>query len=193
VARPSGGRDVIPDALPARTEALDALAALVAYPDERTPRAIASARAALPVAFPGAMGPFEAFGELVARTPLFELEELFTRTFDWSDKVGLELGWHLYGEQYDRGAFLVDMRGRLRAAGIEEGPDLPDHVGSCLRLLARMPEDEAAELTRSFLLPAVSKITAAFGVDESAYAHLIRAVEAVFAAIAGAVPAEGGR
>ena len=64
-----------------------------------------------------------------------ELEELYTRTFDINPVCSLEVGWHLFGEDYNRGAFLVRMRGLLREHGIEEGAELPDHLESVLRVL----------------------------------------------------------
>ena len=177
----------------ARIEALDALAALLAYPDERLPEAVRSAGERVAVAFPEASRALEPFLRAAASTAPVALEELFARTFDWSTTVGLEVGWHLYGEQYDRGAFLVRMRERLRAAGIEEGCDLPDHLGSCLRLLGRIPAEEAAELARTSILPATAKILVGFGEDPNPYASVIRAVQAVLAEVAGPAGAGGGR
>ena len=52
---------------------------------------------------------------------LRDLEELFTRTFDINPQCTLELGWQLYGEDYNRGAFLVRMRELMREKGVEEG------------------------------------------------------------------------
>jgi nitrate reductase molybdenum cofactor assembly chaperone NarJ/NarW len=62
----------------------------------------------------------EAFNQLVQNTALARLEELFTITFDMNPDTCLELGWHLYGESYQRGEFLVKMRQALDAAGVAE-------------------------------------------------------------------------
>ena len=42
-----------------------------------------------------------------------DLRELFTRTFDLNPMCTLEIGWQLYGEDYQRGEFLVKMRGAI--------------------------------------------------------------------------------
>lgn len=176
-----------------RTLALDALAGLLAYPDERTGEALRAALASLPAAFPAAARELEPLARAVADTPLHELEELFARTFDWSSDVALEIGWHLFGEQYERGAFLVRMRELLRGAAVEEGPDLPDHLGSCLRLLARVGAEEAAGLARTHVVPATAKIVAGFGAQPNPYAALLRAVAAALDDVAGPATPEGGR
>ena len=49
-----------------------------------------------------------------------ELQELFTRTFDLNPACTLEIGWQLYGEDYRRGEFLVQMRQGLREKGLPE-------------------------------------------------------------------------
>jgi nitrate reductase assembly molybdenum cofactor insertion protein NarJ len=72
----------------------------------------------------------------------------------------LETGWHLFGEDYNRGAFLVRMRGLLRRHGIEEGPELPDHLESVLRVLGAMGQEEASSIAREFILPAVARMRA---------------------------------
>jgi nitrate reductase delta subunit len=54
-----------------------------------------------------------------------DLEEFYTRTFDINPVSALEIGWHLYGEQYERGAFLVKMRELSRTLGVEESTSLP--------------------------------------------------------------------
>ncbi len=101
------------------------------------------------------IAPFVAF---VRESTLTDLEELFTRSFDLNPACCLEIGWHLYGEDYERGRFLVSMRQSLREAGIPESVELPDHLSHCLRLLATMPEEDAAPFAQRFLQPALDKV-----------------------------------
>jgi nitrate reductase molybdenum cofactor assembly chaperone NarJ/NarW len=114
-------------------------------------------------------------GAIEGMSPV-ELEELYTRTFDWNPDTSMELGWHLYGENYERGEFLVRVRQLLRRYGIEESEGLPDHMTHVLPLLERMPAEEAAEFTAQFLAPAVRKIEAALSGTENPYLHLVRAL-----------------
>jgi nitrate reductase assembly molybdenum cofactor insertion protein NarJ len=90
------------------------------------------------------------------------LEEAYAQAFDWSEDRSLDLGWHLYGERYERGAFLVSMRARLRAAGVEEGEELLDHLTSLLRTLGRMEEAEARAFCAAILAPGLRKLVAGF-------------------------------
>ena len=86
----------------------------------------------------------EEFAAGIAGLSLYQRQELFIQTFDLNPVCSLEMGWHLFGENYDRGLLLVKMRQLLRAHGIAEGAELPDHLPNGLRLLARMEHGEAA-------------------------------------------------
>jgi len=108
-----------------------------------------------------------------------ELEELYTRTFDLNPVCSLDLGWHLYAENYDRGAFLVKMREALRTHGIPETNELPDHLPSVLTLLARLPEEEGGALVGESVLPALKKMIGGFGDQGNPYGSLIKAIEGI--------------
>ena len=111
-------------------------------------------------------------------------EEHFTQVFDVNAARSLEMGWHLYGEDYKRGAFLVQMRQMLRALGIEEGSELPDYLPTLLRALARLPNGKAAVFSTSFLQPAIERMYAGFEEKETPYElvvlDLLRALEATY-------------
>jgi len=98
-----------------------------------------------------------------------DLEELFTRTFDINPQCCLELGWQLYGEDYNRGSFLVRMRELMRETGVEEGTELPDHLTHVLPVLGRMESGEASAFSSRFVLPAVNKKLAGFSDHENAF------------------------
>lgn len=85
-------------------------------------------------------------------------QELYVQTFEFNPACTLELGWHLFGETYERGEFLVKMRGELRRHGVEETSELPDHLTHILRLIGRMEHGEAALLAGESVLPALEKI-----------------------------------
>ena len=135
------------------------LAAALGYPASEEPRA--------------ALASFDGFAGL----GVSELEELYTRTFDINPVCSLETGWHLFGEDYNRGAFLVRMRGLLRQHGIEEGAELPDHLESALRVLAVMDAGDAADMAREFILPAVLKMRTPFKEGDNPYGAVLAEVE----------------
>jgi nitrate reductase assembly molybdenum cofactor insertion protein NarJ len=103
-------------------------------------------------------------------------QELYVQTFEFNPACTLEIGWHLFGENYERGEFLVRMREQLRRYGIAESSELPDHLTHLLVLIERVEQEEAAELAGQFLLPALGKIQE--GLKDNAYGRLIAAVQA---------------
>ncbi len=113
------------------------------------------------------------FSKYIGATDLAQIEELFTRTFDMNKTACLELGWHLYGEEYKRGEFLVKMRQALEEFHIPESVELPDHMSHCLKLLAVLEEEEAAIFAREYLGQALETIISGFDKDNPYYGLLL--------------------
>lgn len=140
----------------------DRLATLIRYPGDGTAPAIAAAVEQLSAGdgeIAAALAPFARF---IRETPETDLEEAYTRTFDINPLCCLEVGWQIHGDTYDRGAFLVKMRGFLRDHGLSEGTELPDHLGAILPLVPLLDESEARELRDVFILPAVIRMRRGF-------------------------------
>lgn len=144
------------------TQLHDLLATLVAYPEAGYQARVEECRAALAQAHPSAVRPMAEFAKAIAPMSLEEMQELFTRTFDLNPVCSLEIGWHLFGENYDRGALMVKMRQELRRYGIGETVELPDHLSHCLTLLGRMEAERAQDFANSCVLPALDKMLGAF-------------------------------
>ena len=154
-----------------------ALADLLCYPINGLAEPVAQAMASLAIACPPASERLAEFADFVAASAQHDLEELFTRTFDNVADRALEIGWHLHGETYDRGAFLVVMRGRLRDLGIAENGELPDHLSHGLLVLALEDPDKAPSLALETMLPAVVKIKAGLAKFERPYMPVLDAIE----------------
>lgn len=139
------------------SEALSSLADALGYPDDHYIARLGRCRAAIADLSGKAHREFTDFVEIVR--PLFraEREELYIRTFDMNPVATLDLGWHLYAEDYNRGLFLAKLRGLLRKHEVPETHELPDHASHVLRLLARMPAEEAVDLAHACVLPALKK------------------------------------
>lgn len=105
-----------------------------------------------------------------------ELEELYTQTFDINPVSSLEIGWHLFGETYERGTFLVKMRETLRELAVEESSELPDHITHILLAISRMEGEEQSEFSEMFLAPALNKIIDAFEGKSNPYENLLRII-----------------
>ena len=106
----------------------DLLASLVGYPGEQYLSNAVLCLELLAENDPEAAAPL---GEFLAQTrnlSLEDLQELYAATFDLDPTCSLEVGWHLFGENYERGEFLVRMREQLRRSGIPETTELPDHL-----------------------------------------------------------------
>ena len=101
-------------------DVLDCLGVAVGYPSEGYLARIAAAEPRLEQTSPQAATALAEFRKAVESMEGWELQELYTRTFDLSPVCTLEVGWHLYGEQYRRGRFLVKTRELLTKVEIAE-------------------------------------------------------------------------
>ncbi len=116
--------------------------------------------------------------ERVENMTLAEVEEMYTRTFDINPVCTLEVGWHVYGEDYARGAFLVKMREMLRENNLPESTELPDHLTHVVVLLGRLQGEEADHLVSRYILPALKKMLDGMK-GEQPYKALLKTVWAV--------------
>jgi nitrate reductase molybdenum cofactor assembly chaperone NarJ/NarW len=99
----------------------------------------------------------------VEQVPLARMEELYTRTFDLQAVCSPYVGYHLFGDSYQRGLFMARLNEGYRIRGFSAGSELPDHVAIVLRFLEAGAEDEFSEtLLREGLLPALDKMSGAF-------------------------------
>lgn len=121
------------------------------------------------------------FLDRVANLDSGELEELYTKTFDLNPDCALDLGWHLFGEAYGRGAFLVEVKTLLSEHGVEAGTELPDHLPSVLRLLARLDPPRRERLARERVLPALDPLEKGLSAFDSPFVDLVHAVRAELA------------
>jgi nitrate reductase delta subunit len=157
-----------------RREQLEALAALFTYPGNGYAAAAENAAASSGSAVPL----LPAFATEVRRMPLTALQELYTGTFDLQPVCALDLGWHLFGEDYQRGLLLARMRRELRACGIPETRELPDHLSHVLLLLARMEPAQAEEFVAAIVVPAVENMLQRMP-TENVFRGLLQAVQEV--------------
>ena len=115
----------------------------------------------------------------MTETPREKLEEAYTETFDLGVERCLYVGYHLYGEGYNRNRFLQELNARYRACGFETGSELPDHLPVMLRFLAVCKgEAEREEILREAIEPALEKMTAANGNPPSGYDPVLRSLAA---------------
>jgi nitrate reductase delta subunit len=164
---------------------LNALSKLLSYPDEHTVQTVELLYVLLMDELPEAASEASAFGSFVDQSELYEVEEAFTHTFDVNPACALEVGWHLFGEEYARGMFLVRMRQELRKYGLAESTELTDHLCHVLAVVAAMPDDEATRFVKVCVQPAVEKMNAALQDKDTPYAPVVSCLALVLRHIWG--------
>lgn len=137
-----------------RRQQLEALAALFTYPSSDYAKAVESAVTCSRLIAPALVE----FAHEIRNTSLTNLQELYTSTFDLQPACALDLGWHLFGEEYERGLLLARMRRELRAHAIQENRELPDHLSHALLLLARMEPVDAEEFAAAVVGPGLERM-----------------------------------
>lgn len=161
-----------------KTAIYNLLARLLEYPGEDYPKRVA--RCAQVLAEDGAdtAALLEEFSRRLGDLSTEELQELYTRTFDLNPVCSLEVGWHLFGESYERGDFLVKMRQELRRHGLVESAELPDHLTHVLAVLGRMPPADADRLV-ALLFPALDKMRAGFEESDNPFKNVLESITRV--------------
>lgn len=158
------------------SEILNAFGELLSYPNERTMTVTEWLYCLIKDDLPEAATCVSEFGTWSERTTPGDWEETFTQTFDNNPKCALEVGWHLFGEEYARGMFLVRMREEMRRFGIVESGELPDHLVHVLKILAAMPGNEAGPFATACVLPGVKKLRDGVATVSTPYAGIVEAL-----------------
>jgi nitrate reductase delta subunit len=168
---------------------LRAVADALEYPEGTS--AVRLAQAAGPVAsVDAAMG--AAVGRLsswLAAAAPGHAEERYSSLFDLRPVCTLHVGYHLFGEAYQRGALLSGLVAEMRKVGMAPGEELPDFLPNVLRLLAKTPPGEDREcLVDALLLPALTRMTEAMTDVDSPWADVVRALPEILAPLGGGTP-----
>lgn len=168
----------------------DLAAGLLFYPDADYRGRVEHCRREFAAAVPQAEDTLAGFAAALDGLSKEELEELFTRTFELVPQCALEVGWHLFGENYSRGEFLVWMRQELRRLGLPESTELPDHLGHVLPVLGRLGPAQSGPFAERCVLPALDKMLAGLADQNNPYEKLLAAVRLLVASRPAAVAPE---
>ena len=163
----------------AYVEAFDGLAKVLTYPGEHYTERVKGCSCSVGRLGPGheaAAVKLDQFMNAVGEMSTGELEELYTRTFDINPVSSLEVAWHLHGETYERGAFLVQMRDLLRRCRIQESTELPDHITHVLQAVGRMDPSEGSEFISKNFLRALDRMLEGFAGKSNPYEYVLLAV-----------------
>jgi nitrate reductase assembly molybdenum cofactor insertion protein NarJ len=96
-----------------------------------------------------------------------EVEELYTLTFDIQALCSLDLGYVLFGEDYKRGEFLVNVSAMQKEFNPNlKSSELADHLPNILLLHSKMPNDGIKkDFTQRIIMPAIEKMLQSFKED----------------------------
>lgn len=87
---------------------------------------------------------FAKYVNALHKLSLSEQEELYTRTLDLSPLSAPYVGYHIWGETYNRGEFMANLNREMKLYNIDLEGELPDHLLPILRYMqvtvAPMPE-----------------------------------------------------
>jgi nitrate reductase assembly molybdenum cofactor insertion protein NarJ len=120
----------------------EALANLLEYPGYDWKQRLAACQQSLTVEQPELRPLYEEFCQRIDDFTLFALQELYTQTFDLNPVCALEVGRHLFGEDYRRGFFLARLRETESPYALGQAQQLPDYLPVLLRLLSKLGDDE---------------------------------------------------
>ena len=119
------------------------------------------------------------FRRFVTGVPREKLEEAYTETFDLGVESCPYVGYHLFGDGYQRSRFLQELNARYRARGFAPGSELPDHLPVMLRYLAaREAGAEREEILHEAIEPALQKMITAHAGATSGYDPVLRSLAA---------------
>ena len=113
--------------------------------------------------YPEAAKSFERFYDYIQGKTLFEIEEVFGFTFHIQAICFLDIGYVLFGEDYTRGDFLVNMKREQAKINHDCGEELADNLPNVLQLMSISDDkDFVEELGVRALIPALEKMLIEF-------------------------------
>ena len=131
------------------------LSKLFDYPDKSYGSLVADIIDELAPKYPDASEELEAFAKLLP-TNTYQLQELYTKSFEVQAVTSLEIGYLLYGDDYTRGEVMVHLNKEHREVGNELGTELSDHLANVLRLFPKMKDESVVnDLVTMMIAPAV--------------------------------------
>ena len=153
------------------------LASSLEYPGEDWNTRLERCKQWLTIQEPDVAVQFIRFRRKVKDLSIDKLQELFTQTFDLNPVCTLDIGYHLFGENYKRGELLAKLRETEAPYELGQAKQLPDHLPVLLRLLAKLEDEELRRaLIGEILIPALGKMLEALSQTENPYRDLIEVI-----------------
>jgi len=131
---------------------------LFEYPSDDYFKLIIQARDSLDDNYKEAKSKLDEFAKLLPMQ-INEVQELYLKSFDVQAVTSLDIGYILYGDDYQRGLILANLTKEHEKVNNNCGSELSDYLPNLLRLLAKSDEKEFVEdLATMFITPALEKM-----------------------------------
>jgi nitrate reductase molybdenum cofactor assembly chaperone NarJ/NarW len=156
-------------------------AELLSYPTPALKTQVRQCDRQLAPDYPQAAELITSFESAIANTSIDRLEEIYTSTFDVNPICFPYPGFHLFGESFKRGEFLVKLQQKYQEQGFKAPEnELADHLPVLLQFLSTLNTDAvlAQELIEDCLVPALQQMSKGFKTDNP-YATLLPALLSV--------------
>ncbi|MDX2362315.1 MAG: hypothetical protein QNK23_16020 [Crocinitomicaceae bacterium] len=139
------------------------LADLFRYPKADYIENVNACATYLESSYPSAFQEMKPFVDFVNTHGIYEIEEVFGKTFHIQAICYLDMGYVLFAEDYKRGEFLVQMKNEQRKANNDCGEELADNLPNVLSLMAIMEDEEfLTEFAIRVVKPALAKMLKEF-------------------------------
>lgn len=131
------------------------------YPEPGLVDKAAECEALLGATAPAAATLLQEFSRFAQETPLGKLEEVYSGFFDLNPICHPYVGYQLFGENYKRSSFLLELLQRYSAEAFPTiDSEIPDRLSTVLRFVAHSRgSEEIDDLVREGLLPALERMT----------------------------------
>ncbi len=109
---------------------------------------------------------------------LEQLQEIYTSSFDMQPESTLNLGYHLFGEDWRRSIFLSRLSELFQSRSFSIDKELPDHLRLMLLFLGDCEiNPEGNELIAEGIIPALSRILVNMEGTSNPYRFALRALK----------------
>lgn len=153
----------------------NSLANIFRYPDEKYKSNMKDCGLLLKEHYSSAYETLLPFLEWVEKTDLYEVEEVFGKTFHIQAICYLDMGYVLFAEDYKRGDFLVKMKKEQAKANNDCGEELADNLPNVLSLIPLMEDKEfVKEFAIRIMKPTLQKMLEEFDASRIALKDKVR-------------------
>jgi nitrate reductase assembly molybdenum cofactor insertion protein NarJ len=147
------------------------------YPEQDLSTAFTKAFNLVAAAIPEKVNDLTIVLEKVRQMTVLQQREYYMKTFDVQAVCYLDIGYVLFGEDYKRAQLLVNLQQEHKAAGVDCGLELGDHLPNILCLLSMTSNaDLAEELGYIITVPAIRFMLKKFNNIENYYKELLEAL-----------------